>query len=55
MPTELETFHNELFQEVLNKAESEGALTDEAFFDVYRGCRHVRLRGHPPGRAGIRN
>jgi len=35
MPTELETFHNELFQEVLNKAESEGALTDEAFFDVF--------------------
>jgi len=35
MPTDLETFHNELFQEVLHKAEAEGALTDEAFFDVF--------------------
>ena len=35
MPTELEIFHTELFQEVLHKAEAEGALTDEAFFDVF--------------------
>lgn len=35
MPTDLETYHTELFQEVLHKAEAEGSLADEAFFDVF--------------------
>ena len=35
MPTDLEAYATELFQEVLHKAEAEGSLADEAFFYVF--------------------